>query len=634
MINREFKRVLAMVLSIVFLLLVLSGCNSSKEPETPKEPVTEKSTSDMAESIPEVTLAPAQEKATSEIVQSDSSGKVVSLTQEQKNSLNMLNYLAFQTQEILAKKNSRIYIEQVYSSLINDINPSTVNDYTEGYYDELLDDLHKFESLLKKRERLQYLFEQNQAQAMRNAIPNPIGLLSMVKSVNLASLVSSVVYMAVDAVSSYASGMSSAEQIFLQGSWALDDEESDTIHSLRKQSFMYMVEVVKGYTLPDQLTLSENKVDKLVEWNEKDKAYVSAASRVHFYKKNEADYEGFGQYWLARASAHFDNGEFEECLKAFQRYEDLHIGIYRKDYELAKALPIASGAASQIYDDKTFVEAADRYADLILANTDVKNDWALRYFVAQTYIDVCSRTNDKAYLRKAYEIALENVNELKIEQKKLNDEYIADVKLEPIPAGTPDSKKKEIEDYNRQKQAERQIELPPVYEPLKLNLDLLYALSGKLELTETEKKNTDAIIYANGNSLFLSVPLNDTYHNPGQLHYPEIQFTGRDIKIQADHLTPNAAIVAYLNEGEDKGIFNDWIITNVERKNKNNVSSYIATYHSKSSETYDFKKAQDMTIYIYSTGAMDTQVYSFTFKINNSKEWIFFDKSEFNEIER
>lgn len=627
MFTDSVKRGFALIVSLILILVCLAGCSSEQKPVVTEQPqITQ-------EPIPDISLAPANEDSVSETVEPEPTDAINALSDEQQNSLNMLNYLAFITQEILAKKNNRIFIDQVYSSLINNINPSTVNDYTEAHYDELLDRLHEFDKLLSKRERLQYLFEQNQAQAMRNAIPNPIGLLSAVKSMNVASLVASVVYMAVDSVASYTSGMSSAEQTLLQGSWDLDDQESDTIHSLRKQTFMYMVEIVKGYTLPDKLTLTEKKVDKLVEWIAKGDSDASPASRVHFYKTYEADYEGFGQYWLARATAHFDNKEYEDCLKCIQRYEDLKIGIYRQDYELAKVLPVAIGAASQIYDDKTYVEVAGRFADMILANTDIKNDWALRYFAAQTYIDICSRMQDNTYLRKAYTIALENVNELKSEQKKLNDEYIAELKLEEIPQGTPDAKKKEIEAYNKQKKLERETELPPVYEPLKLNMDLLYALVEEMKMTDTEIAEMEDILYTGGKSLFVSKAMDELYLKPAKKDYPAITYTGKDIMIPVDHLTPSVKIFVSMHELYQKVTnITDWQIVKVERKEKNNVTSYIATFHSKTAESYDFKKAKDILMNIKSLGSNDEMVYTFKYKVKNSKEWIFIDKAEFEEI--
>lgn len=620
------KRLTALLLVMSLIVVLLSGCSSGTINEAKStETVT-------VENTPEVSVASSNDVNESEQVNSDSSDAIEGLSDEQKNSLNMLNYLAFLTQEILSKKNNRVYIEQVYTSLINDINPSTVNDLTEAHYDDLLDRLHEFEKLLTKRERLQYLFEQNQAQAMRNAIPNPIGLLSAVSSMNIASLVSSVAYMAVDSISSYASGMSAAEQTFLQDTWQLDDEESDTIHSLRKQTFMYMVEVVKGFTLPDKLTLTEKKVDKLVEWNEKDKDEVSAASRVLFYKTYESEYEGFGQYWLARAVAHYDNNEYEDCLKSIQRYRNLQIGIYRQDYELAKVLPIAVAAASQIYDDKTYVEAAEDYVDQILINTDIKKDWALRYFAAQTYIDLCARTQDKSYLQKAYTIALENSNELKAEQKRLNSEYLAELILEEIPKGTSDERKKEIEAYNKQKQIERELELPPVYEPLKLNLDLLYALAEQLAFDDSDMNNMEDVLYVDGKSLFLSAPMNARYKK-GTIEKPHIKYTGKDITIPAIYLIDDAKVTVQIREEADTVIIDDWTLTKVDRKNKADVSSFITTFHSKTAESYDFKKALDLTIEVKCFGTSEDQIYAYSYKVKNSKEWVFFDKAEFEEIE-
>ncbi len=129
MTRHSGKRVTALVLALVVILFALSGCGNDNQTKA-----TGQQTEAVVKTIPEVSLAPAQENVATEIVLPEETGIVNALSDEQKNSLNMLNYLAYITQEILAKKNSRVYIEQVYSSLINNINPSTVNDYTEAHY--------------------------------------------------------------------------------------------------------------------------------------------------------------------------------------------------------------------------------------------------------------------------------------------------------------------------------------------------------------------------------------------------------------------------------------------------------------------------------------------------------------------
>ena len=46
----------------------------------------------------------------------------VALTEQQSNAIAMLNYITILTQEINASKNSRVFMEQAYTSLINNGN--------------------------------------------------------------------------------------------------------------------------------------------------------------------------------------------------------------------------------------------------------------------------------------------------------------------------------------------------------------------------------------------------------------------------------------------------------------------------------------------------------------------------------
>ena len=61
----------------------------------------------------------------------------------------------------------------------------------------------------------------------------------------------------------------------------------------------------------------------------------------------------------------------------------------------------------------------------MLENT-YSDDWAMRYFVAQVYVDLYSKEPNSTYLEKAYEIAIANVNTLKDEQQNLNTQYLDD----------------------------------------------------------------------------------------------------------------------------------------------------------------------------------------------------------------
>ena len=136
----------------------------------------------------------------------------VELTDEQKKSMAMLNYLAVLTQEINASKNSRLYLENAYTSLIGNTHPNAVDYRTQNQLTGLLDTLEAYRMVAVKRDRLEYLYEQNQAKAIKAAIPNPLGLLSATRSISPLQLVASVAYMAVDSAASYSAAKEEAAQ--------------------------------------------------------------------------------------------------------------------------------------------------------------------------------------------------------------------------------------------------------------------------------------------------------------------------------------------------------------------------------------------------------------------------------------
>ena len=144
--------------------------------------------------------------------------------------------------------------------------------------------------------------------------------------------------------------------------------------------------------------------------------------------------------------------------------------IFRKDYDFARALPMAIVSAEYTKDDADYIIIADDYCQKILVNTS-NDDWALRYFAAQIYVGLYAKTNDEAYLRKAYDITINNVNYLVDEQRTMNITYLADVVELTAPKGETASAKKEREQYNKMLKEERKTELAPISEPLCLTVN-------------------------------------------------------------------------------------------------------------------------------------------------------------------
>ena len=279
-------RMISAALAGTLLLSMLTGC-SSDNTATPSATQT---------SVPTAmpTVVPEDAAAISANVDQDVVVTAPEVTEgldaTQRNSISMLNHLAVLTQEINASQNSRMYLEEAYSMLINNTFPNAVDSRTLSQLTGILDILEKYRMIAVKRERLDYVYEQNRAQAIRSAVPSPLGLMSAVQSFSLSKLAASVVYMAVDSYTSYASQTAQADMQYLQDGWTLDDEAAAALHESRKSTFSYMVRIVGDYGLPGDLTLSENAVDEFVKWENND----NVTQRIQFLEANVDTYLIFG----------------------------------------------------------------------------------------------------------------------------------------------------------------------------------------------------------------------------------------------------------------------------------------------------------------------------------------------------
>ncbi|MCM1122601.1 MAG: hypothetical protein NC416_08460 [Eubacterium sp.] len=421
------------------------------------------------------------------------------LTETQRNSINMLNYMTVLTQEINEAKGNQIFLESVYSSLVNDVYPNAVDTKTQAQITSLMDTIDGYRMITVKRDRLEYIYEQNCAQALRQAIPNPVGLLSVVQSGSALKSAASVLYMTVDFVSSYKSTTSQADLQFLQNSWELDDEESAELHSSTKNALSYMFNMVRDYDLPGDHALNQESVESFVLWSNKPDSQL--VSKIAWLESHQDTYKEFGLYWLEIAKDYYNANEYEKCLAAINQYKAVSTRIFRKDIDYATVLPMAIISAKETKGESDYVKMTDQYCAEILTNTK-DADWSLKYFVAQAYLDLYAITKESLYLDKAYKIALDNVIILVDEQRALNDSYLAEIQEEKADKDATKREKKEVKEYNKLIKEERKVALPPVSEALYLNCDLLFALAEKRNISSAERSKISSILHENGDSIF------------------------------------------------------------------------------------------------------------------------------------
>lgn len=518
----------------------------------------------------------------------------------QRNSMNMLNYLAVLTQQINSARNSRLFVEEAYSSLINNTHPNAIDENTQFHLASILDALENYRMIAVQRDRLKYIYEQNQAQALRRSLPSPLPLISLSKSKKIMKDLLSLTFMAVDAYASYIDQKAANDLRDMEATWALDDEEAKGLHGIRKQTFNYMIETVNAYKLSGDQALNENAVDEFVAW----KNNTNIVQRILFLESNHRTYKDFGSYWLTLAQSYYANEDFDKCLDALSNYDKLQTRIFRKDYDLAKVLPMAIVAAKELKNEAEYVELAGQFAERIIANSD-NSDWSLRYFAGQTFVELYGLTKDSTYIERAYKIIRDNVNDLVNEQKSLNRQYMEEFAAKPFPKGATKSVKAAIDNYNKQAKEERDKALAPVYEPFLLNCELLFALAGEIGIDDAEKAKIDNILHENGEDIFLIPALDNLFRFTGkkeseEKEAAEIIFAGSELKVPARSMIKSATMTVTIRELEstEPVTITDWEIVKVDRVNRHDINSFVATYKSPTAEKHRFEAGSTIDITI------------------------------------
>lgn len=508
---------------------------------------------------------------------------------EQMNSFSMMYYLAITAEDIYTSKNNRLKLDDIYTSLLNDINPGSVDDTTQKHLQSLRDVIKDFINVSYKRERLQFIYNQQKAEAIRSAVPNPLAVLSLTNALDWKKLAMNVVYTAVDSYTSYKNANESADTAFLMSGWDLDDEERAAVQKNRERAFDYMVDMVQEYGLDGRLTLNEKAIQKFTEIC----AIESVPEKIRRLTSEEETYSLLGNYWLELADCYFENSDYAKCLACVDKYQGLSTGIFRKDYNYAMILPKAIVAAQNQYSGDKYTKVISGYVTDLISNTEKSKEyWSTRYFAAQVYMDLYAKTNDKSYLKQAYEIAYDNVTLLLEDQRQLNSAYLNEVSEVSVPEPNYkfmtdtekkakkkqyEQEKKDAKAYNKALKEARKTELPSVYEPLALNCELLFGLAGKMELSSKEKTDIEAILQTSSNGIFLTKVVNDNYSFSRKGNKYSVTVSKDEIIIPANILTANATITMKISDGSGTTTISDCTIKKVERKgnNINDFSAYI-----------------------------------------------------------
>ena len=638
--NNKEKRMLAGLLVLVLAISVafpLAGCGvSSTDSPQPPETVT---AADEAETVMNEETAVEETVPDSTMIPETPKPEEPENTEE-LNSFSMMYYLAITAEEIRTSKDNRVALEDIYSSLLNDINPGAIDEITQDHLKNLRDIIKSYLMISTKRERLQFLYNQQKASAIRSAVPNPLAILSAAQSLDWKRLAISVVYTAVDSYNSYKRASEAADLNFIMSGWELDDEEVATIQKNRDRAFDYMVDMVQEYQLDGMLTLNEKAIVKFSEIC----AIESAPERIRRLESEYETYKLLGNYWLKLADSYFETSRYEKCLACVEQYKKLSTAVYRKDYNYVQILPKAIVAAQEQYSGEQYVHAIGAFAEDIMANTTTE-DWSVRYFAAQVFLDLYSKSGERNYLEKAYNIAYDNVAVLLRDQRSLNEAYLSDVQEvtveEPDYAYLTEQEKKEkkqeykeeqkkAKQYNKALKDKRKAELVSLYDPLVLNCKLLFALADVMQISDVEKAEIEAILETESNGIFLTKTINNEFSFSSEDNQYEISLFENAINIPANLLTAGATIKATVKEADQTETFDDFEVVEVVRRG-DTVDSFTARAVSKMMKKHDWSEDSKIMLEITYSDAFDASI-TVEFEVADFQSHWYGDRVEFKQL--
>lgn len=523
----------------------------------------------------------------------------------QGRSIAMLNFLMVKTEEINRSSSSRLSLENIYSTLLNNTNKGSVDELTLDQIEQLLDALEGFRMLDVKRERIDFIFEQEKAGAIWAAVPHPLDVTNILSSeaLNLSpvSLVGTGAFLVTDAAANYQNAQMQASLDYLNSGWDLDDAGAALLHECRSNAFSYAVKVIKQYGLPNDLVLTESAITQLVEWSNSDNNYA----RIQFLESNLHVYRAYGGFWLILSQSYYQAHDYAKCVEAFRVYELVQADIFIRDYDYMRTIPYALAAASEIMNNEEYVAFAEPLLRYLVDTCDYP-DWDLRYFAAYSLVDLASRTGDRSYLELAYKAVSDNVNYLAGVQQQLNKDYLAPIAKVPVPNDATKQQKDDIKQYNKLLEEDRKVGLPPVYEPLRLNLDLLFALIEDLEssdsLTADQLNRMQGILHPGGKPLFLVSAIDEQYwitDSPAQSVNTElISFDGTHLVLPANYVSADSVVTVSVNREVLPG---EWTLKKVKRGTENDLFTFEASYENKDAK-HEYAAGETVTVTIADSG--------------------------------
>ena len=184
---------------------------------------------------------------------------------------------------------------------------------------------------------------------------------------------------------------------------------------------------------------------------------------------------------------------------------------------------------------------------------------------------------------------------------------------------------------------ERKTKLPPIYEPLYLNCDLLFGLANELQISENEQVRIEKILHGSSrdDSLFLNKSLNDKYYfeKKNSADSEDIELEKGVIRIPASMASDKTKITVKIGAGMSSVTADDWQVKKVERKKAGDISTFMVEYTSKKAEDAIYNDGEKIVIDINPVEGSECPSIKASFTTKKTKK-LMLTSYEFERIDK
>ena len=208
----------------------------------------------------------------------------------------------------------------------------------------------------------------------------------------------------------------------------------------------------------------------------------------------------------------------------------------------------------------------------------------------------------------------------------MNEVYLAPVQL--LEAKKDDTKqaKKDIDSYNKMIKGNRKVELVPIYEPLLLNCELLFALADEMNISQQQKDDIDTIL-RNGtdNWLFMCAPLEKKFSfksSTKSIDTSMIDFEGASdsgVVFLPSILVPAGSdVIVEISDNGKHFRITQWEVYKVDRYESDDVSDFRVSLSGNAGEKLKYSKGAIMTITIKAPGTEESETITYRLKLTDT----------------